>query len=518
MFRRRAPLAPRSGRFRHGGRGSRRVSDRPEKEVPRDGDGALPSIGALLQASNWEDRVAEARARREKVLAQGGGAERPLRPAETPASTPAPTPADSAPSEPAPPPRGAAVPLRVVEGGATEATPSAPEKRRDVTTQDDRPRWVDTLGPMAPRDDPATFQSIRPAEFIPIPSWPSSVQSDAPRSERRRGLLVPLGVALAVGLGFGLGAWFASPGEEPAGRSAPEAAAPEDTAALREPVPPTPDAEPRAAVPREEAADPAAPSPDAATFREPVSPAPDAEPRAAAPREEAADPAAPSPDAATFREPVSPAPDAEPRAAAPREEAAGPAAPSPDTAADAASGAPIDAPRPAEITAPPATDRPRRGARGGRPRDGRREAGGAGGACARRNRSPGRHRGADGTRRAGGGGGSLPRGWAGPDGRLHAPSTAAARSAAPGPARRGESAGPGERAGAQRAGRARGGAGRQGPGAGRGDRGYRFGQAGAAEPRGRSGAPGTGPEPRAPSPPWPRRPRPPRRRRPIWAS
>ena len=269
------------------------MSDRPEKEVPRDGDGALPSIGALLQASNWEDRVAEARARREKVLAQGGGAERPLRPAESPASTPARTPADSAPSEPAPPPRGAAVPLRVVEGGATEATPSAPEKRRDVTTQDDRPRWADTLGPMAPRDDPATFQSIRPAEFIPIPSWPSSVQSDAPRSERRRGLLVPLGVALAVGLGFGLGAWFASPGEEPAGRSAPEAAAPKDTAALREPVPP--------------------------------------------------------------------APDAEPRAAAPREEATGSPAPSPDTAAGAASGAPIDAPRPAEITAPPPPTAPAAG-------------------------------------------------------------------------------------------------------------------------------------------------------------
>ena len=69
-------------------------------------NGPLPSIGELLQASNWEDRLAEARARRAKVL--GGAGEASVKPS-----------AEKAAAKAAP--KGAVVPLRSSDAAAEPA-------------------------------------------------------------------------------------------------------------------------------------------------------------------------------------------------------------------------------------------------------------------------------------------------------------------------------------------------------------------------------------------------------------
>ena len=313
-----------------------------------------PSIEELLKASNWDERLAEARARREKILAQGGREPSPLLRLAPTDEVPDPHPGsgdaasgDGSDEPPATPARPSDTPVpgprapiaRGPERGASaprgHGANAAPEafaaQAASAASRGSRPA-APIRGPRAV--GPAVAPTRPPSARATARSVPE------PRGSRVRGVVLGAGAGLlaglAIGLSFAFGTWYAASGRLEELALAPRGAteAPAETAA-------------DAAGPGAEAAGGAAPDAEAAGGAAPDAEgvASSAQPAPAVERSPGASAPEPPPDMAAA------APEQAVTALAP-EQAEG-SAPSSDPPPSASVEAPIEPSAPRVVGAPP---------------------------------------------------------------------------------------------------------------------------------------------------------------------
>ena len=261
------------------------MSEQPKRDGTG-GESPIPSIEDLLTSSNWEDRLAEARARRERVLA-GARSEAPVvrlpRVEDTPAAGPRPGTTDAKASDPAPRPRtsndgapgfgpgrtglgppspagaeldeGAPPNLLSLHGSQRPADGAASAAMAEIVARP-TPRRVPAEVPApppvpraAPAPAPIPLVPRWRADAAPSPADPARIATATPPKPRWRGPILGGGLGLclglAIGLGFAVGAWYANSDLTDPARPAPGGTEVE-TVAIATPPPTASPADPQA--------------------------------------------------------------------------------------------------------------------------------------------------------------------------------------------------------------------------------------------------------------------------------
>ena len=163
----------------------------PDIAVPETGsEKPIPSIEDVMKASNWDERIAQARLRREKVLSQDGPISRPPVPARTPAlsdATDDQPDADSNESEDSP-----SINEILTTANWSERLEKAKERREEILTQ----RNAANAKKIASADEKAKKlekETIRLA--VTGFRRDAPVSEDKPREKAKDAVFVPLPVA-----------------------------------------------------------------------------------------------------------------------------------------------------------------------------------------------------------------------------------------------------------------------------------------------------------------------------------